>query len=146
MLALPWALKFLWAPVVDRYALPRVGRRTSWIVPLQLLTAAPLLAVAGWPPSRSLTPLLVTVFVVNLLAATQDIATDGLAVELLAPSERGLANGVQVGGYRLGMILGGGVLLAFGLVPRPLVDSRFAASDDVFHLRQVRISDQHVEP
>lgn len=51
------------------------------------------------------------VFVVNLLAATQDIATDGLAVTLLDHRERGLGNGVQVAGYRLGMILGGGFLL-----------------------------------
>jgi PAT family beta-lactamase induction signal transducer AmpG len=51
------------------------------------------------------------VLVLNLLAATQDIATDGLAVDMLAPSERGVANGLQVAGYRVGMIVGGGVLL-----------------------------------
>ena len=46
-----------------------------------------------------------------MLAATQDIATDGLAVDLLSHEERGLANGLQVAGYRVGMIIGGGVLL-----------------------------------
>jgi predicted MFS family arabinose efflux permease len=55
------------------------------------------------------------VLATNFLAATQDIATDALAVELLQPRERGLGNGVQVAGYRAGMIVGGGALLmAFG--------------------------------
>jgi len=55
--------------------------------------------------------LLVAVFGFNLIAATQDIVTDGLAVRLLDAQGRGLANGLQVGAYRLGMILGGGLLL-----------------------------------
>ena len=50
------------------------------------------------------------VLVVNFLAATQDIATDALAIDVLAPKERGLGNSLQVGGYRLGMIIGGGVI------------------------------------
>ena len=55
--------------------------------------------------------LFVAVFMFNLIAATQDVVTDGLAVRLLNAQERGLANAVQVGAYRLGMILGGGLLL-----------------------------------
>ncbi len=110
LLALPWALKFAWAPLVDRFSGGRLGKRTSWIVPMQLLTVLvlALLAVYG---DGSLPLLLAAVFTVNLLAATQDIATDGLAVDLLESSERGFANGLQVAGYRTGMILGGGVLL-----------------------------------
>ena len=50
-------------------------------------------------------------FVFNVLAAVQDIATDGLAVRMLDTAQRGLANGIQVGAYRIGMILGGGLLL-----------------------------------
>jgi predicted MFS family arabinose efflux permease len=56
---------------------------------------------------------MVAVLLLNLIAATQDIATDGLAVDLVAPSQRGLANGLQVAGFRVGMIAGGGLLLAF---------------------------------
>lgn len=111
LLAIPWAGKFLWAPLVDRYGWARFGRRRSWIVPLQLLMVLTLVAIALRPPGASLRPLLVAVFFTNLLAATQDIATDSLAVDMLRPSERGLANGVQVAGYRLGMIVGGGALL-----------------------------------
>jgi PAT family beta-lactamase induction signal transducer AmpG len=111
LLALPWALKFLWAPAVDRH-----GSRKAWIVPLQALSVAALAAVAAVatlsPPSGPpMTLLMGASLALNLLAATQDIATDGMAVDLLAPSERGWANGLQVAGYRVGMIVGGGVLL-----------------------------------
>lgn len=113
LLAVPWALKFLWAPWVDRHGWSNFGRRKSWIVPLQLSSAA-VLAGAGWlEPTSGFTPLFAVVLLVNALSATQDIATDALAVEMLAPAERGLANGLQVGGYRLGMVLGGGALLIF---------------------------------
>jgi predicted MFS family arabinose efflux permease len=111
LLAAPWALKWLWAPVVDRVHPSRFGRRKSWIVPLQLMTVALLFGLAVFGAFESMRVLLVSILLLNLLAATQDIATDGLAVELLAEQERGLANGLQVAGYRLGMIVGGGALL-----------------------------------
>jgi PAT family beta-lactamase induction signal transducer AmpG len=112
LLALPWALKFLWAPLVDRHSLAGLGRRRSWIVPLQLLTAAILVALAAAGTER-LPVLMAAVLLLNLTAATQDIATDGLAVDLVAPAERGLVNGLQVAGFRVGMIAGGGLLLIF---------------------------------
>ncbi|MGB1275271.1 MAG: MFS transporter, partial [Nannocystaceae bacterium] len=111
LLALPWALKFLWAPLVDRVGSRKFGRRRTWIVPLQVLSVATLVALSFIDPQGGLTWILIGVAVINLLAATQDIATDGLAVSILPPSARGLGNGIQVAGYRLGMILGGGVLL-----------------------------------
>jgi RhtX/FptX family siderophore transporter len=112
LLALPWALKFLWAPVVDRVYDPRFGRRRSWIVPLQLVSAAILAGLAASSLLGTRTALFAVVLLLNAVAATQDIATDGLAVDMLGPTERGLANGLQVAGYRVGMIAGGGVILA----------------------------------
>lgn len=108
LLAAPWALKFLWAPVLDR-----VGTARRWILALQAVAALSVAALALTPPveGASLGPLLVAVLVVNFVAATQDVATDGLAVSTIPPAARGLANAVQVGGYRVGMILGGGLLL-----------------------------------
>lgn len=106
LLALPWALKFLWAPVVD--ASPR---RKRWIVPLQMGAVAVMVGIALIEPSQTLWAILVGVFLVNLLAATQDVATDGLAVDELSYEERGLGNGLQVAGYRVGMIVGGGLML-----------------------------------
>lgn len=111
LLALPWGLKFLWAPLVDRYGSGRLGRRRSWILPLQGAAVVILIVLAGIDPSSGLTPILLGVLALNVVASTQDIATDGLAVTILDHDERGFGNGIQVAGYRLGMILGGGVLL-----------------------------------
>lgn len=111
LLSLPWALKLVWAPLVDRHAGSRLGARRGWLLPLQLASVALLLALALVDPARSLAWLVLGVLLTNLLAATQDIAADGLAVDLLRRHERGLGNGVQVAGYRVGMIVGGGALL-----------------------------------
>lgn len=110
-LTLPWALKFLWAPMVDRYGSPRFGRRRSWILPLQALAIANLFLLTSIDPTAHLWLMCGAVVMTNLFAATQDIATDAFAVDLLDPHERGLANGVQVAGYRVGMVVGGGALL-----------------------------------
>lgn len=111
VLALPWAAKFLWAPAVDRYSFRHFGRRKSWLVPLQLLTVMTLLAVALLPVRDLSLGVLATVLLVNFMIATQDIAADALAIDVLAGRERGVANGIQVAGYRLGMVIGGGILL-----------------------------------
>lgn len=120
LLALPWALKFLWAPIVDRHGGSRWGRRRGWILPLQWATTLVLVAIAvvgdgveGDPDvSGLLMALAVGMLVTNFLSATQDIPTDGLAVDLLTSSERGLGNGVQVAAYRVGMVVGGFALLS----------------------------------
>ena len=108
LLFLPWALKWLWAPWVDASA-----SRKQWIVPLQVATifTALALALVDGSPQDKLFWLKLAIVLCALLAATQDVPTDALAVNLLKPQERGLGNAVQVGGYRLGMVLGGGVLM-----------------------------------
>ncbi|HEX4939633.1 MAG TPA: MFS transporter [Candidatus Kapabacteria bacterium] len=115
MLGLPWALKFLWAPWVDRYHFPRLGQRKSWILPLQVSAVLVLVGFTLLDPAQlkqgSWLYLFILLGLINLIAATQDIATDGLAVQALRPQERGLANGLQVGGYRVGMLFGGGLVL-----------------------------------
>lgn len=111
LLALPWSLKFLWAPLVDRYGSRTFGKRRSWIVPIQALTVVTMLGLSLMDPTRSLRWLFGSVLLFNLLASTQDIATDGLAVDMLRASERGVGNAIQVAGYRVGMIVGGGLLL-----------------------------------
>ena len=106
LLSLPWALKFLWAPLVDR-----VGRRKTWLLALQLAGVAAAALLACIDIRDHLPIVLGAAFIFSLIAATQDIVTDGLAVRMLDTQERGLGNGIQVGAYRLGMILGGGLLL-----------------------------------
>ncbi len=114
-LALPWLIKFLWAPLVDRFGSQRFGHYRSWILPLQSLTILAAIAIAFTAPGRGMGWLIAAGAAFMLCSATQDVATDGLAVRMLGPDERGPANGIQVGGYYLGQILGGGViLLLFG--------------------------------
>jgi len=110
-LALPWALKWLWAPILDARYLPSLGRRRSWLIGLQIASALLMLTLGLFAEPGAIVWLLLGSLVTNLLSASQDVATDGLAVELLSKKERGTGNGVQVAAYRLGMILGGGALL-----------------------------------
>lgn len=106
LLFIPWALKFLWAPYVDR-----VGSRKQWLMVLQWSAVLGSLALSQIEIQDSFTALFIALFLFNVLAAAQDVVTDGLGVRLLGPEERGLGNGIQVGAYRIGMILGGGLLL-----------------------------------
>lgn len=110
-LALAWVFKFLWAPLVDRFGSETRGHFRSWLIPLQTLAVLSVLAISMTDPGKSLTPLALAGSLFMLVAATQDIATDGLAVRILRESERGVGNGVQVGGFYLGQILGGGLVL-----------------------------------
>lgn len=106
LLFLPWMLKFLWAPWVDRH-----GSARQWLLPLQwgVCAGAGLLAFADL--GSTLTWIFAALLLINLASAAQDVVTDGLAVRMLDARQRGLGNGVQVGAYRIGMILGGGLLL-----------------------------------
>jgi MFS family permease len=106
LLYLPWALKFLWAPFLDR-----VGSRRTWLLWLQGSSVVAALALSQMDLEGRLPIVLAAAFVFNVIAASQDVITDGLAVRMLDAKERGLGNGIQVGAYRFGMILGGGLLL-----------------------------------
>ncbi len=110
-LSLPWMLKALWAPWVDRYSIARLGRRRSWILPMQVALALTCAAASWTEPQNALYPLLGLVFCMNLFAATMDIAVDGLAVDLLSKEQLGYGNIAQVVGYKLGMLTSGGLLM-----------------------------------
>ncbi len=107
-LAVPWMLKALWGPLVDR-----ARSRKAWIVPMQLGLVATCVVAAFVPFSRdTLSPFLACVLLMNVFAATQDVAVDGLAIDLLEPRELGAGNAAQVVGYKVGMLVGGGLLVA----------------------------------
>lgn len=123
LVSLPWVLKFFWAPLLDHYQpFKRLsgGRidghiRKTWIISANLFAAMCLLCIASvdleiWIEQWALA-LALSLFVLTLFVVTQDIATDALAVENIAPQQRGLGNSLQVAGYRVGMVIGGGVLL-----------------------------------
>lgn len=117
LLALPWLLKVLWAPWVDRLASLRLGHHRGWILPLQMGVTGVVAALALMNPDHLFDShffvLIGLLLLINLAASTQDIATDGLAVRLLPERWRGLGNSLQVGGYKVGMLVSGsGLLLA----------------------------------
>ncbi len=105
-LALPWALKFLWSSWLDH-----MGSRRSWLLGLQAAAVTLAIGLSLLDLQATSLVLFAGVLAFNLVAASQDVVTDGLAVRLLDARQRGLANGLQVGAYRLGMVLGGGLLL-----------------------------------
>lgn len=115
LLALPWLLKVLWAPWIDRIASRRLGHHRGWILPLQGMVILCLAGLALIAPQalfgRAFWLLLGMLLIINLSAATQDVATDGLAVRLLPERWRGLGNSLQVGGYKVGMLASGSGLL-----------------------------------
>lgn len=109
VLALPWSLKVLWAPLVDSAWWPALGRRRSWILPMQGLLLLSCLVASQ--VQGNLPVLLGLALLMNLCAATMDIAVDGLAVNLLREEELGHGNASQVVGYKVGMLTGGGLLM-----------------------------------
>ena len=108
VMMLPWAIKFFWAPFVDRFSGLSVARRRRWIWPAQTILAGLFLAIALWPAGAKVgAAAFVLLLIANFVSATQDIATDGLAVEALPKRTLGWANGIQIGGFALGMLIGG---------------------------------------
>lgn len=110
ILAAPWFLKVFWAPAVDTLWNRRLGRRRSWIIPLQIILFFAVTA-ASYTSTMGIKFLAVNIFIMNLVAATQDIAVDGLAVDILGESELGYGNAAQVVGYKSGMIISGGLMV-----------------------------------
>jgi len=121
IVSLPWALKFIWAPLLDRFTLKAGEYRRSWILAMNYSAVIVLLILSSlplstWVQSGIFFPLAL-LLLLNTFIATQDIATDAMAVENIQPAKRGLANGIQVAGYRTGMILAGGVLISlYGVI------------------------------
>ncbi|MFT0851499.1 muropeptide transporter [Achromobacter sp. F4_2707] len=106
-----YTLKFLWAPLVDRYSFPFLGRRRSWIFLTQLMLAACIAAMGLYSPGTHLLPLALLAVLVAFLSATQDIAFDAYSTDVLRSEERAAGAAVKVLGYRLAMIVSGGLAL-----------------------------------
>lgn len=113
LVGIPWMLNLLWAPVVDNRWSPRLGKRRSWILPLQSAMALGIAVLALVPFTPANLPLILALAtLVSLVSATQDIAVDGLAAESLSTAALRAGNAAQVGGMAFGLLLGGaGVLI-----------------------------------
>lgn len=109
---LPWVLKFLWAPFVDNHWWPAVGRRRTWLLSQQLLMIVIFIAISMRGLQTSELALTIALFVLaSLSSATQDIASDGLAAELLRGRSLTRANAISVGAMAAGTLVGGGGVL-----------------------------------
>ncbi|TKI06284.1 muropeptide MFS transporter AmpG [Martelella alba] len=106
-----YVFKFLWAPLMDRYAPPRLGRRRGWLVLTQLLIIAGLAAMAGLDPIANLGAMALLAVWVAFCSASQDIVFDAYKTDLLPAQERGTGAAVSVLGYRLAMLVSGGLAL-----------------------------------
>ncbi len=114
LVGLPYTLKFLWAPVLDRFTLPFLGRRRGWLLSAQLALIASLIWLGYSNPANSPWLLAAVAFLVTFFSASQDIVVDAYRREDLADEELGLGSSLYVNGYRVGMLLagGGGLILA----------------------------------
>lgn len=111
LLGFAWVLKFLWAPLVDRYGWQKLGHYRSWLLAMQSLMVVCLLVLMPFDVLDDYTIVFAGSLLFTVLAATQDIAADALAIQLLTPAERGIGNSVQMAGSLIGNALGGGVVL-----------------------------------
>ena len=114
LVGIPYTVKFLWAPLLDRMTLPFLGRRRGWLILAQLSL---MVAIAGLGLSNPKShPLLLAgaAFLVTFFSASQDIVVDAYRRETLSDAELGLGSSLYVNGYRVGMLLasGGGLILA----------------------------------
>ena len=105
---LPWVFKFLWGPFVDNYHYLPMGRRRPWILSAQTGMVATVLLIAVVPGIENRIGLLtILLFFHNCFASLQDVAVDGLAVDILSPEEFGRINGFMFGAKRFGTMVGG---------------------------------------
>jgi predicted MFS family arabinose efflux permease len=108
LVALTWVVKFAWAPLVDRWGSRRFGHYRPWLIATHSLMVLALLTLSRLDVVRHLPLVILFMAGLAVVSATQDIATDAMAVRLLKPSERGIGNGIQKAGGFLGLMLGGG--------------------------------------
>lgn len=106
-----YTLKFLWAPLLDRYAPPILGRRRGWMLITQWLLALSLMGMGMLSPGSALMPLALLAVLVAFFSATQDIVFDAYSTDVLHRDERGAGVAVKVLGYRLAMVVSGGLAM-----------------------------------
>lgn len=111
LLSLPYTLKFLWAPLLDRYSVPGLGRRRGWALVFQGMLLGCLAAFAAFDPGTALGTIAALTAVVAFLSASQDIVLDAWRRELLSDAELGLGNSLFVNGYRLAALVPGSLAL-----------------------------------
>ena len=114
LVGLPYTIKFLWAPLLDRYVPPLLGRRRGWMLVTQLMLAALLFLMGLNDPDQDAALLGMLAFLVAFFSASQDIAFDAYRTDALHAKERGLGAAFSVYGYRIAMLVSGALALILG--------------------------------
>lgn len=109
LLGQPYVYKFLWSPLIDRYVIPILGRRRGWVAVMQVLLIITIASMALYSPGEQPWTLAILGLGVALFSATQDVALDAYRTDVLLPDERGVGAASWVGGYRIAMLISGGV-------------------------------------
>jgi len=114
LVQIPYTWKFLWAPFLDRFIPPFLGRRRGWLLMSQIALMASIVGLGYSDPVKNTWMMIIAAVLVAFFSATQDIVIDAYRREDLPDEELGLGSSMYVYGYRLGMLLasGGGMILA----------------------------------
>ena len=128
LVALPYSLKFLWAPLLDRYTPPFLGRRRGWLFITQIALMVAISAMALRDPVTSLQALAVNAVIIAFLSATQDIGVDAYRTDILEFREMGAGASMWVLGYRIALLITGSLALVLAdRMPWPTVYLAMAA-------------------
>ncbi len=106
---LPYTFKFIWAPIMDRFIPPFLGRRRGWILLTQSLLIVLIIKMAFTVPDEQIVLMGVLALILAFCSASQDIAINAYTADLLKPKERGFGGAVTVAGYRTAMLISGGL-------------------------------------
>jgi PAT family beta-lactamase induction signal transducer AmpG len=114
LVGLPYTLKFLWAPIMDRFTLPILGRRRGWLLIAQVALIFSITGLGLTDPVNSPWMVAFAAFLVTFFSASQDIVVDAYRREDFPDEQLGLASSLYINGYRIGMLLasGGGLIMA----------------------------------
>ncbi len=108
MISIPWAVKFLWGPIIDRFGIAAMGKRRPWLLLAQGLTVLVILGLSFVPGmGANLSTLGWAILSMNIFISLQDVSTDSLAVDIVPEKDRGKINGFMYGCSYLGSFLGG---------------------------------------
>jgi PAT family beta-lactamase induction signal transducer AmpG len=111
LIGMPYVLKFLWAPFLDRYKLPFLGRRLGWMILFQILLVLSILGLSLTNPKEGLKGVVFWSFLIAFFSASQDVVLDAYRREIMPDDELGLASSLYVNGYRLAMLVSGAFAL-----------------------------------
>jgi len=111
LVGLPYSLKFIWSPLLDRFTIPFLGHRRGWLILLQVLLLGAISFMSWQQPKQGIEWLIVSAVIVAFLSATQDIAADAYRVDVLEPLEAGAGAAIFVLGYRLALLVTGSLAL-----------------------------------